>query len=167
MYWIILILLFTLLLHEFGHYLSAKIQGLIVDKFSFSLKPIPHLYVSIIDNKISLRKRILFLLSGNMIIILSFLIFLLSGFECKYIYYAFAYQIILDTNPFFSDYVITIISYLYKKEIYHSFIENKMEVDINNLKKKYMFSPIWYIHFVLWGILIIFIVSPSFLNIYF
>ena len=87
MLWIVpLLLLLVLLLHESGHYIAAKLQGLIVDKFGFSLKPLPHFYVSIIDQKVKMRQRIIFLLSGNFIILLTFGMFILSGINCKYLY---------------------------------------------------------------------------------
>jgi hypothetical protein len=172
MLWIIpLLLLFVVLLHESGHYIAAKLQGLIVDKFSFSLKPLPHFYVSIIDYKISMRERILFLLSGNFIILLIFVTFILSGINYKYLYYAFVYQIIVDTNPFYSDYVVAIISYSYRKWFRKQHIENDInttgDMTIDNLKDIYMFSPIWYLHCLIWGLLIILLVSPKFLNNYF
>jgi hypothetical protein len=172
MFWIIPILLLSvLLLHESGHYIFAKVQGLVVDKFGFSIKPLPHFFVSVIDRKISMKQRILFLLGGNIIILITFAMFILSGISFKYLYYAFVYQIILDTNPFYSDYVVAIMSYSYKKYFRKHYSDNGSkeykEMDINELKELYMFSPLWYIHCLLWGGIIILLISPMFLNKYF
>jgi membrane-associated protease RseP (regulator of RpoE activity) len=172
MFWIIPILLLSvLLLHEIGHYISAKLQGLVVDKFSFSIKPVPHFFVSVLDYKMSMKQRILFLLGGNIIILIFFILFILSGISFKYLYYVFVYQIILDTNPFYSDYVVAIMSYSYKKYFHKHYLNNGLkenkEVDINKLKELYMFSPLWYIHCLLWGGIIVLLFSPQFLNKYF
>jgi hypothetical protein len=172
MFWIVPILLLSvLLLHESGHYISAKLQGLVVDKFSFSIKPVPHFFVSVIDRRISMKQRIFFLIGGNIFILVTFISFILSGVSFKYLYYVFVYQIILDTNPFYSDYVVAIMSYSYKKYFRKHYLDNGFkkhkEMEINELKELYMFSPLWYIHCLVWGGIIVLLFSPSFLNKYF
>ena len=76
----------------------------------------------------------------------------------------------MDTNPFFSDYVVAIISYSYSKWFRKQHVENKIkntdDMDINELKEIHMFSPIWYFHCLVWGVLIVLLVSPNFLNTY-
>jgi membrane-associated protease RseP (regulator of RpoE activity) len=163
-------LLLIVLLHEVGHVISAKIQGLIVEKFSFSLKPVPRFYVTIIENKITMRQRLLFLLGGNFMVLFLFAIFLITGINNKILYYVFVYQIVLDTNPFYSDYVIAIMSYVFRKDYKKIYLHSKYgqknqdELTENDLKELYMFSPVWYIHFVLWGMLIILLASSKFLS---
>jgi len=171
MIWLVpILLLIVVLMHEFGHFIAAKLQSLSVDKFGFSLKPLPHFYVSIIENNITLRQRILFLLGGNLMVLFLFTCFLLSGFDNRYVYYILAYQIIIDTNPFYSDYVVIIISFLFRKlfkENNYSRFKNEIErLNINTLKENYMFSLTWYTHCILWGLLIILLVSPKFFNNY-
>jgi len=162
-WFIILYVIAIVLMHELGHYIAAKVQGLIVEGFKFSIKPVPHLYVSIIDNRISMKQRIIFLLGGNMLIMLMLVLFIISGIENKYLYYVLVCQTLLDINPFYSDYVVAIMSYIYRKEFKK---EENNDSLINELKEKYMFSPIWYIHLLLWGIMIILLLSPNFLNLY-
>lgn len=172
MWWTIPILLIgVLLLHESGHYAFAKLQGLMIDKCGFIFKPIPHFYVSVVDRKISMRQRILFLLGGNIFVLIIFVVFLLSGGHSKYVYYIFVYQIIVDTNPFYSDYVIAIMSYVYRNQFTKHYVESERteekQMNIDKLKDVYMFCPLWYLHCLLWGILIVLLVSPKFLNNYF
>jgi membrane-associated protease RseP (regulator of RpoE activity) len=171
MIWLVpIFLLIVVLVHEFGHFVSAKLQHLSVVKFCFTVKPLPHFYISIIENSITMRQRILFLLGGNLMILLLFAGFLLSGFDNRYIYYILVYQILIDTNPFYSDYVVVITSFLYRKlfrtNYYTRSKKENQELNINEIKERYMFNPIWYIHFILWGILSILLVSPKFLNNY-
>jgi len=171
MIWLIpILLLIVVLMHEFGHFIVAKLQRLPVDKFGFSLKPLPHFYVSIIENNITMRQRILFLLGGNLMVLLLFTCFLLSGFDHRYIYYILVYQILIDTNPFYSDYVVIIVSFLYRKLFRASYYtrsrKENQELNINEIKDRYMFSPVWYLHCILWGILAILLISPKFFNNY-
>jgi hypothetical protein len=171
MIWIVPILLLTIvLMHELGHYIAAKLLRLQIDKFRFVLKPLPHFYISIIDNKITTHQRTVFLLGGNIMILFLFVCFLLTGFDNRYIYYILVYQILVDTNPFFSDYVIIITMFLFRKFFIPNYADNPKNenegLSVNKLKELYMFSPVWYIHCFLWGALIVLLISPIFFNNY-
>ena len=68
-----------------------------------------------------------------------------------------------DFNPFYSDYVVAIMSYIYRDDFKKGDANENL---IEELKEKYMFSTIWYIHLILWGIMIILLLSPKFINPY-
>jgi membrane-associated protease RseP (regulator of RpoE activity) len=167
---IFLMLVAALFLHEFGHYLSARLQGLTIDKYGILLKPVPHFYITFVDNNVPIYKRMWFLLGGSMFIISLFSLFLLSGFNNQYIYYVLVIQIIADTNPLYSDYVKMIILHRLRKHIVTQAVYHKRQAfideQVNNITRSYMFSPLWYIHCLLWGVVIVLLLSPRFLNNY-
>lgn len=152
-------------LHEAGHIIAAKLLKLRIDKIGFSYKPFPRFYVSIIDHKLTMNKRILFLLSGNAMVLAVFLIYMILGITNKYIYYVIALQILIDTNPIYSDYVIAISSYIYKRHIRKRFfymrVGNEESADAirEEIKEKYTFSLPWYCHVLVWGGLCIVLLS--------
>lgn len=160
-----------LIVHEFGHYTSAKLLNLEVEKVGFAIKPFPRFYVSVIDSNITLRKRLIYLLSGNFTTLLIFICLLLFGVKDKNLYYAFAFQIIVETNPFYSDYIVATIYYLsiakFKKQYMQKkqnmkTVETKQNIIIA-LQKEHLFSMIWYIHFLLWALIIVVLLSPKLL----
>ena len=151
----ILFALFLSLFHEIGHYISAIILNLKVDCVGFSFKPVPRFFVSIIDSGISLKDRIIFYLSGSISIFLLFAILLFWGFWHTYYYYIIVVQIVVDTNPFYSDYVLAISNLKYKSGIRKLFLKEKnpnIAIYLSNkIKNEYFYSMTWYIHVLVWG----------------
>ena len=164
MAWFIpLYVLVVVLMHELGHYIAAKVQGLIVEGFNFELKPLPHFYVSVIDDRLTMKQRLIFLIGGSLMTLLLLILFLISGIDNRYLFFILICQTLLDFNPFYSDYVVAIMSYIYRDY----FKKNETNENlIEELKERYMFSTIWYIHLILWGIMIILLLSPKFINPY-
>lgn len=153
--------LFILFFHELGHYICAKLLKLNIEQISWSFKPIPRVHVTVIDVNIGTFKRILYLISGNIITVTLFSIYLLLGFSSNIVGYMFVVQIIFETNPFFSDYS-SLVFFLSKKgqfrkipQTFMSQDENFIDKLITDLRESYFLSLYWYLHFVCWGILII------------
>ncbi len=161
-----ILVLILLVLHEVGHIIAAKTLHLSIEKVGFSWKPVPRMFVSIIDNNIPTNKRLIYLLSGTLMTSFLFLIFYIFKKPIHCLYYAFAYQLVVETNPFYSDFVVAIISYKHRKEFRAEFFKSKYskqpvtEDNINLYKEKHMFSLAWYVHFLIWSALIIILLSP-------
>jgi len=154
-------------MHETGHYVAAKVMKLRIEKAGFTYKPFPRFYVSIIDNGISFQKRGWFLISGNLMTFVLFFIYLSLFSRYDIVYYVFSYQLIVETNPFYSDYTTIIFSYFYKDDFKRQFeIQSSPDSDQTdkdykeNYKNKYLFGKLWYLHFLVWGIFIIGLLSP-------
>lgn len=163
-FYILIYVLILLMLHECGHIIAAKAMELNIEKVGFSFLPVPRLYVSIIDNNIPLKKKLLYLLGGNFMTLLLFVSYLISPLKELNIYNAFAFQLIVETNPFYSDYAVAIISYIALKKIKNIYSKIKYKKDaidtediIKDVKNEYLFSKIWYIHFIIWTLIIVFL----------
>ncbi|MBQ9470865.1 MAG: site-2 protease family protein [Bacteroidales bacterium] len=155
----------VLLVHEAGHYSAAKMQNMLVEGFGLRLKPFPHAYVAVVDKNISIQQRIIFLLSGNLFVIIAFIITSALRIQYPPLYYIIALQIIVDTNPFYSDYVVATISYMYYARIKRNrAIGTAADIDVHDLRNEYLFSPTWHIHLIAWGAIIIMLLSPKLLN---
>ena len=153
------ILFFSLIiifLHELGHYVVLKIFKIPIYSIGISPQPIPHIYIRY-KWPTSIVKHCVVILSGSITTILGFIIlFLLVDYSAmKVIFIAYYFQFIYEFNPFFSDYVFASVV-----------CKNKMSDSsphgiscYRSLIEKHMFSFVWYIHFVLWSILIISIIK--------
>ena len=156
-------------MHEVGHIITAKLFKLNIEKIGFAFRPFPRFYVSIIAHKMTIIQRIIFLLSGNIVTVILFTAFIALNINYQILYYFFAFQIIIETNPIYSDYVVAIISYLYRNEYrkYYTQVKHKgsnnENINPDKFKEIYMFSSIWYVHFIVWGILIVILLSQYFL----
>lgn len=165
MYWSILLFFPIVVLHEIGHIITAKLLKLSIEKIGFEFRPFPRFYVAIIAHKMTLTQRIIFLLSGNIVTVSLFIVFIVLNVNCQVLYYLFAFQIIIETNPIYSDYVVAIISYLYRDEYRKYYTVTKYKgsdtekMNPDRFKENYMFSLIWYSHFIAWGILIVILFS--------
>jgi len=160
---IIIISAIIIFLHELGHYCMAKLLGLHIDKVSFSLCPFPRFYVSVLEIGITPFKRILYLLSGNITTLIVFLCLnLLSINELNLALIVVALQIIAETNPFYSDYS-SVMFWIANKNALKKippYIGNKEQEEniqkyIKNIRDSYFLSPLWLLHFVIWGILLV------------
>lgn len=133
----ILVVIILTSLHELGHVAVAKWYGLALQKVGFTLVPTPHVFVEV-DMPKRDQEKYLFLLAGTLTTLLFCgLAYFLGWFQYLFIAFAFAFQIIVETNPFYSDF--TIITGLERDE--------------------YLFSSKWYIHFMLWIGLIVWIIQ--------
>lgn len=167
--WVILISFLILFLHEMGHLTAAKIMKLSVRKFSFSMLPFPRFFVSIIDHGITLRQRIIYFLSGNMVTIFLFVAcYCVTSFniQMELLTYILAVQILVETNPFLSDYSSLLFYLKNRKQIdsiptfvYNKVQEKEIESNLSNLRESYFLCSLWCIHFFIWTILIITLLS--------
>jgi hypothetical protein len=151
---VFLLVISLLIFHELGHVVAAKIMGLEIKKIGVSLKPYPHVFVAVEWAREKL-KRYIFLFSGTTVTITLFFISIaFNFFELQYLLYAFIFQLIIETNPFFSDFAIAIVTNIAEKQ--------KITIDENYFQKvyaKYVFSFGWYLHFGIWIILILLLMN--------
>lgn len=141
----LLLIFFLLLLHELGHIISAKIMGLSIKKIGVSSKPYPHVFVAVQWAKERI-KRYIYLFSGTAVTLTLFLIsFSFHFFDVRSLMYAFIIQLIIETNPFYSDFTIAIVT----RKI------NTLGINTKNyyqeIYKNHAFSSLWYIHFIIWA----------------
>lgn len=152
-----------MVVHELGHIGAAILLRIPIKKIGVTMKPYPSLYVAVYDNRIQPYKRNLFLVSGNVITIVCFVIYLLIGCYQPEITYAFIIQIINDLNPFHSDYQVMLFSSICKKDILktHDYSEDSIKAIYND---KYFLSIYWIIHFFVWGIMSAILVKNLIIN---
>jgi len=141
-----------------------------IKKIGFTLKPLPHVYVSASDNGLSMYRTTLFMLSGNITTIILFLISTLNFSINEFIYYAFAFQLIIEMNPFYSDYSLLFSNIKVRSEIKNSFVKYRKyptKEDLNTLYKQsfenHWCSKEWYIHLFVWMVIIIILLSPKYI----
>ena len=80
-----------------------------IERVSFNLKPIPNLNISIKWPR-EKRKGFYFLFSGTLSTIIISLILLFCDFlNIKSLFYAILIQLIIETNPIYSDFVIAFV----------------------------------------------------------
>lgn len=151
---IIIFVITLMILHESGHVISAKIMGLDIQKISFQFKPYPHFFVAIEWPKLE-KQRLIYLFSGSFITIFLFIVALsFHFFGIRNVYYAFVFQLILESNPFYSD--ITIAAATKNKLDYTN--TQKPYADLYQEQfSSYQFSYRWYIHFTIWIAFILFL----------
>lgn len=152
--------------HEIGHLLSAKLLKFKIIKIGFVLRPIPHTFVHVYSNhsKVSNIKRRIYYLSGFSVYIVFFVAFVASsnypiwGFlQYESIVYAFFIQFMIETNPFFSDFVLLQLD----NDIQNKLKASKYRVSFRDAHKQafslHQFSKNWYIHFIFWTITLLLI----------
>jgi len=151
---VIVFILVLMILHELGHIIAAKFLGLEVKKVGFQMKPYPHFYVAAQWPRTN-RDRYIYLFSGMVVTLILFLICLMTGmFYWESLYIAFCIQIVLETNPFYSDMTILVVTN-----------QNKLRYGKNygvNYKgqfSNYQFTNNWYVHFAFWTFLILFLIK--------
>lgn len=127
-------------IHELGHIVAARQLGMRIFKIGAALSPIPHVFVAAQHPK-EFWKKFIYLMAGSAITITLFSIAMATGLAKAYpwIYIAFAFQLIIEANPFYSDFTI---------------ITGKH-------RDAYIFSSVWYIHFVLWMSLILLLIHNN------
>jgi len=142
-----------LILHEFGHIIVAMILNLPIHNIGFRLRPYPHFFVTIKWP----RKRLyayIYLFSGTLVTLILFFVSIINNFfSFSFLYWCFVIQLIIETNPFYSDFTIASITNTVKKKT-KSYV-----FDYQKIFKEYQYTPKWYIHFISWGIIIILLIK--------
>lgn len=160
--WVLLISTITLFNHELGHYASARAMHLTIKKVGFSMKPVPRAYVAVVDKGITLPKRFAYLASGNAMTIITLAAVLLSGMDLYLLTRVLAFQLLVETNPFMSDYS-TLFFYLKNQKLIDSIPvvirsdvqKKKIDEMVSQMRENYFMSGTWFVHFLLWTILVI------------
>lgn len=153
-----------LLFHEAGHYIAARMMHCNVEKISFQLLPVPRVFVVIIDSNLSGAQKIKYWMAGNLMTLFLFALYNIAGINFKPVTYLFILQIVIETNPFFSDYS-NIAFYIKNHKKLRSVpaftqdaqTEQRVNSFIKELKDDYFLSDVWYAHFIIWGGFIVFI----------
>jgi membrane-associated protease RseP (regulator of RpoE activity) len=154
---IILIVAFLMLVHELGHFISAKLLGLKIYKIGVTMRPIPHIFIAIRwPNK--KWQELFYLFAGSFVTIVLFVVlYIFDFFNLSVLYTAFAIQLVVETNPFYSDYVFATVNA--NKEA------NSININTYSFYEKlknYRYSFKWNIHFVLWSLVICFLLKNRF-----
>lgn len=150
--YIFLIVLGLYLLHELIHMLTASIIGLEINGVGATTRPYPHLYVSIVWPKSQIKKYI-YLFCSPIVTAILFAVHISFDIPNSHLFtYAFIIQIIMETNPFYSDFTIALFTRNVKWQ--HS-----QKVSYKEMFLKHQFSRLWYFHFIIWGCIIIFLAS--------
>ncbi len=142
--------------HELGHVISAKILKLPIHKIGFQFRPYPHFYVAVQWPRNSTQKYI-YLFSGTFFTVMLFIISLANQFfGLTILYWAFIIQLITETNPFYSDFTIALVSNAKLNKGVKSYAENyKLQF------KKYQFSSKWYVHFIIWTSILMLLIKSE------
>lgn len=135
----VVLFLLLLLLHETGHIVSAKLLRLKIEKIGFAWSPLPHPYVMAANVPDNITKYC-FLFSGPLVTIILFACsWTFTVISYKPLYYAFAFMIITEYNPYYSDFTIA----------------------ANTNRNEYKYTTLWYIHFMLWIVLGSVLIAPN------
>ena len=160
-----------LCLHELGHVVAAKVLDLSIEKVGFSLKPWPHPFVAVRNVSDGYRK-VVFLSAGLGCTLLLFAIAFASGMlRIPFVYYAFCAEIILETNPFYSDFTTMFNSTEQHSKNYQAYYQQgtakNYRASAVHFESSYYFSLRWYVHLFLWMVLIHSLLSSGMLKGYF
>jgi uncharacterized membrane protein len=140
-----LTMLVLMTIHESGHIGSAKLMGLRITSIGLMMKPIPHPFVAIKWSS-SRPKVLVFFFAGVALTVLQFSLLLgYRFFDQPIIYFAFCAQLILETNPFYSDFTLAVRFMEYPR------------------KTEYQYTLLWYLHISFWVALIVVLLSKRFL----
>ncbi|MCC8088614.1 MAG: hypothetical protein LIO79_05040 [Rikenellaceae bacterium] len=123
------------ILHESGHILSAVMLGLKIEKIGIGFYPIPHLYVAV-DKVRNKFQEYIFLFAGFFITCCIILVLFFGKYlTYKMVYVATAIQIMIETNPVYSDFTIAL-----------------------NAER---FTLKWNLYFTVWGFLSFILFNPN------
>lgn len=137
-------------LHELAHYLSARVMDLRVIGYGIKTDAkVPHPYVEVGWTN-DRWKRTVYLMAGVATTVSLFaLLFSTTGFWLvPGIYLGFAIQLILETNPLYSDFII---------------LRKMAKGGGRKGNNDELFTLPWYLHFMVWSGLVIVLLSPRFL----
>lgn len=138
---VVLCLVLTMAIHEVAHVICAKILGKKILRVGLSFRPLPHFFITI-DGFLGNRERMLYLLSG--VGTVSILALSLHSIYSTYLFFKIAIfiQIIIDTNPFYSD--VALVCRILTAKNKHQ------EYTLQNLFSDYQYTFVWYIHLIFW-----------------
>lgn len=143
-------------LHELGHIAAAKALNLYLQKVGFSMTPFPHVFVNVAWPK-KKKERTLYLMSGFITIVTLLLLILLFDITSTPLLIAFGIQLVIETNPIYSDFVIINLTEKVSAEIARS--RQPYKTVYQRIYANYLYSPAWYVHFILWVVFIVLIVQ--------
>jgi len=146
---VIIISTIVLIMHEGGHYCAAKLLGLQIDDVSFSWRPFPRVYIAVLEKGVTPLKRIVYLLSGDLMTICLFILLNFVSIEdVQLVLLVVSVQIIFETNPFLSDYSSIIFWIKNKRKLDKIPIyvcnenqEKKIQEYLKELQDSYFLSP--------------------------
>lgn len=147
MRWLSLILLTALYMvlataiHELAHVVSAKLLGKHIRNFGFSMRPVPHFFVTV-GGELRRREKSIYLLSGvGAVAVLAVILSPLysANFALRA---AIMLQLAIDTNPFYSDVALVVYDWVVDK--------GKGMSSLASLAPKYYYTGAWYIHLIIW-----------------
>ena len=153
--WIPVILASLLTVHELGHIAVAKLLNLQLQKVGFRHFPFPHVFVEVAWPR---RKsdRVLFLMSGFLTILSLVALARIAGIDYTPLWIAFGIQLMIETNPIYSDFVIMSITDRVSREIARTRASYKQVY--KKIYSDYLYSARWYVHFLLWAVLVVAII---------
>lgn len=143
-------------IHELGHIAAAKALNLYLQKVGFSMKPFPHVFVNVAWPK-KKKERTVYLMSGFITIVTLLILALLFDITSKPLLIAFGIQLVIETNPVYSDFVIINLTEKVSAEIARS--RQPYKTVYQRIYSDYLYSPAWYVHFILWVVFIVLIVQ--------
>ena len=153
---IIILVLVLMILHEVGHVIAAKILDLEVYQVGVCWKPYPHFFVAA-EWPQTEKQRLIYLFSGSLVTVILFILAsLFHFFYMRSLYHAFAIQLLIETNPFYSDFTIASITKSKLNDPHQHQLTNSLYQD---QLSTYLFSRKWYIHFIIWAILLILLIK--------
>ena len=79
------------------------------------------------------------------------------GLDFKPVLIAFGIQLVIETNPVYSDFVIINLTDKVSAEIART--RQPYKTVYQRVYSNYLYSPAWYVHFVLWVAFIILIIN--------
>lgn len=145
-----------LTVHELGHIAAARLLNLYLQKVGFSMSPFPHVFVEVTWPR-KKKQRTIFLMSGFLTIVALLSLVLSLGLAFKPVLIAFGIQLIIETNPVYSDFVIINLTDKVSAEIART--RQPYKTVYQKVYSNYLYSPAWYAHFVLWVAFIILVVN--------
>lgn len=139
--WTLLAWLLLLGLHELGHVLAAYALGLKVYGVRLGKGPVPHVFVetAYTGNR---RKRAIFYMAGPAMSCLLFAGLLLTPLRDAFLIYAFVLTLIIESNPFFSDFTMLLIG---------NKMQHTSERNPERVWNDFLFGKIWYLWFLAWS----------------
>jgi hypothetical protein len=150
-----LVLLF-LILHEAGHIVGAMLLRLKITKIGISKAPLPHFYVAV-RWPYDATNRTLYLLSGFMTFCVAASVVLLFFDSKPAIVDAIIIQLAIETNPFYSDFIILLLSGSAQKEMRSPKFNYRAE--FQKAHSNFLYSPKWYAYFIVWSLTLFYLIK--------
>ncbi len=72
-------------------------------------------------------------------------------------------ELIIETNPIYSDFVLLKqqSNVVLKETNRRNYLDQYINHQANYFRGEYFFTPLWYLHFIIWGSIIIFLFSNT------